>query len=313
MQAEPSIEHHYQNLIFDSGRWSHFTPRDGDVVVCTSYKAGTTWTQMMCALLIHQSPRLARPLAELSPWLDMRLSPIDEVIANFESQTSRRVIKTHTPLDGFPYYPNVSYVYCARDPRDVFMSMQNHLANVDMQRASALITAQGIKVEPPPPLPEDVNVRFKMWMTMGTFAWEQDGLPYWSNFHHAETFWAHRDLPNIHFMHFTDLKANLDDDMRRLADFLRIEVDENDWPALVKAATFEEMKANADRTAPDTHHGIWRSNARFFNTGANDQWGDALSEANQQLYQQLTRERYDHEMLDWLERGSAAHRATLSA
>jgi len=51
--TRPSIEHEYRNLIFDSTRWDRFTPRDGDVVVCTSYKAGTTWTQMICGLLIH--------------------------------------------------------------------------------------------------------------------------------------------------------------------------------------------------------------------------------------------------------------------
>ena len=144
MQTKPSVEHRYKSLIFDSERWSRFTPRDGDVVVCTCYKAGTTWTQMMCALLIHQSPELPSPLAELSPWLDMQLSPIDEVIANFESQTTRRVIKTHTPLDGFPYFDNVSYVYCTRDPRDIFMSMQNHVANLDYERAVGLMRAQGL-------------------------------------------------------------------------------------------------------------------------------------------------------------------------
>jgi aryl sulfotransferase len=147
---KPSIEHLYKNLIFDSGRWSHFTPRDRDVVVCTSYKAGTTWTQMMCALLIHQAPELPAPLAEISPWLDMQLSPIQEVVANFEAQNGRRVIKTHTPLDGIPYFENVSYVYCARDPRDVFMSLQNHLANVDLERALGLIAAQGVEVGAPP-------------------------------------------------------------------------------------------------------------------------------------------------------------------
>jgi aryl sulfotransferase len=140
---------------------------------------------------------------------------------------------------------------------------------------------------------------------MGTFEWEQDGLPYWSNFHHAETFWAHRDLPNIHFQHFSDLKKDLAGEMRRLARFLRAEVDERTWPALVKAATFDDMKANAHRTAPDTNPGIWRSNGQFFNKGENDQWRGAITDANQRLYQELTRRRYDPEMLEWLEGGSA--------
>ncbi len=310
MSSKPSLQHRYENRIFDSGRWARFTPRDGDVVVCTSYKAGTTWTQMMCALLIHQSPRLPSPLAELSPWLDMKLAPIDEVVARFEAQSFRRVIKTHTPLDGFPYHDNVSYVYCARDPRDVFMSMQNHIANVDHERMFGLLASRGVELERTPPLPDDIDERFELWLTTGTFEWEQDGLPFWSAFHHAETFWPYRDLPNIHFLHFADLKKDLPGEMRKLADFLGVEIDESDWPELTRAATFEEMRDKADRTAPDTNHGIWRSNRRFFNKGENGQWRRALTEASHELYRRLTRERYEPDMLEWLERGSEASDVT---
>jgi aryl sulfotransferase len=296
----------YENLIFDSARWSKFTPRDDDVVVCTSYKAGTTWTQMICLLLVHQTPRLPAPLGEISPWLDMKLSGIDEVVGDFEAQHHRRVIKTHTPLDGIPYYDNVDYVVCARDPRDVFVSLQNHLANADMVKAIALIEAQGIKVDLPPPLPDDIDTRFALWMTQGTFPWERDGLPYWSHFHHTETYWAERRRDNIHFLHYADLKGDLGGQMRRLAGLLGIEVDEARWPALIKAATFEDMKANADRTAPDTHHGTWKSNSQFFHAGLNEQWRGELSAASLALYDKLSRAGYDPVMVDWLERGGQA-------
>src|SRR5262245_48012158 len=114
MNTRPAIEHRYEHVIFDSGRWSQFVPRKGDVVVCTSYKAGTTWTQMICLLLVHKSPQLPARLSDLAPWLDIRVAPIGDVIKNFESQKFRRVIKTHTPLDGFPYYDEVNYVFCGR-------------------------------------------------------------------------------------------------------------------------------------------------------------------------------------------------------
>src|SRR5437868_4185942 len=121
MHATHAVERHYQNFVFDSARWARFTPRDGDVVVCTSYKAGTTWTQMICALILHGTPNLPAPLAELSPWLDMRLEAIDDVLAALERQPFRRVIKTHTALDGLPIHDEATYIVCGRDPRDVFM------------------------------------------------------------------------------------------------------------------------------------------------------------------------------------------------
>ena len=306
MHAVPTIEHVYKNIVFDSGRWARFTPRDGDVVVCTSYKAGTTWMQMICLLLIHQSPRLPAPLAELAPWLDMELSPIGEIVASLDAQRFRRVIKTHTPLDGLPYYPSVTYLFCGRDPRDVFMSLQNHLANADIEQLMKLMAAQGITPEAPPPLPDDLDERFRLWLTVGSFDWEEDGVPYWSHFHHAETFWAFRQLPNIHLLHYSDLKSDLAGQMRRVAHALGIDIDEAKWPELVKAATFEDMKANADRTAPDAHHGIWINNSQFFHKGENAQWRGALSDASLQLYDEVTRARYEPVLLSWLENGSGA-------
>ncbi len=306
MTATPAIEHHYKTFIFDSARWSHYTPRDGDILICTSYKAGTTWTQMICGLLIHQTPTLPAPLSVLSRWLDMSSNPIDEVIAGFDAQPHRRFIKTHTPLDGLPYFDNVDYVYCGREPRDVFISTINHFDNMDMDAFAKLFADQGEEFTPPPPLPDDINERFKLWMTEGVFDWEQDGVPFWSHFRHAQTFWDHRGAPNIHFLHYSDLKLDLDEQMRRLASLLNIDIPEETWSSLVRAATFDEMKTNADMTAPDADKGVWKTNARFFNKGVNEQWRGVLSNESLKLYDELSRERYPADMMNWLEQGSLA-------
>lgn len=306
MSKKPVVTHHYQNFVFDSSRWSAYTPRDGDIIVCTSYKAGTTWTQMICALLIHQTPNLPQPLAKLSRWLDMRLISIDDVITNFDAQPHRRVIKTHTPLDALPYFENVRYVFCGREPRDVFMSVQNHLSNMDMETFGALLHEQGADMETPPELPDDINERFKLWMTVGAFDWEEDGLPFWSHFRHADTYWKFSALPNIHFLHYTDLKRDLDGQMRRLANLLDLDVSEEKWPALVNAATFNSMKENADTTAPDADKGVWVNNGQFFNRGENEQWRGVLSEESLALYDDITKQRYSSDLIAWLEQGSLA-------
>lgn len=305
MPSTPTREHEYVSVFFDSRRWDSFKRRPGDIVVCTSYKAGTTWTQMICALLVHKAPDLPRTLAELSPWLDMNLSSMDAIKANYGGQDHRRIIKTHTPLDGLPYDPEVTYIVCGRDPRDVFMSMQNHLENHNMAQSVKLLTKHGLSVEPPPPLPEDTNERFHMWITRASFDWEQDGAPYWSHFRHAETFWRFRHLPNIHFTHYADLKVDLEGQMRHIAGLIGETVDEGLWPDLIQAATFDSMKANADRTAPDTDHGTWKSNSRFFNKGENEQWRGVLSEENLALYHRVKAERYDAALINWIENGGA--------
>ena len=307
MTMKPVREHHYELPIFDSKRWDQFTPRSGDIIVCTSYKAGTTWTQMICALLIHNEPVLPAPLGQLSPWLDVRFSSIDNIIANLNSQNHRRIIKTHTPLDGLPYYDNVDYVVCGRDPRDVFMSLQNHLSNGtgNPDHIVKLMIANGATFpsKPPDPLPADIQKRFQLWLSQASFPWEQDGLPYWSHFRHMETFWKYQDLPNIHLIHYANLKKNLSKEMKQLAIKLDIKTSRGNWDELVAAASFESMKANADHTAPDTQHKVWINNSNFFHKGESGQWRGVLDSSSLDMYEKVSRERYDVNMLHWLENG----------
>ena len=93
----------YRSLISDSARWDGFDFRPGDIVISTPPKCGTTWTQMICALLVFQTTTFDQPLDLISPWLDMLTRERDDVVADLEAQTHRRFIKTHTPLDGLPY------------------------------------------------------------------------------------------------------------------------------------------------------------------------------------------------------------------
>ncbi|MBA2521671.1 MAG: sulfotransferase domain-containing protein, partial [Chloroflexia bacterium] len=71
----------YRSIVADSGRWDGFAFRPGDVVISTPAKCGTTWTQMLCALLIFDGPVFPALLSEVSPWLDMCTRPLAEVTA----------------------------------------------------------------------------------------------------------------------------------------------------------------------------------------------------------------------------------------
>jgi len=102
----------YEASMYDSSRWDGFELRPGDIIISTPPKCGTTWTQMICALLILQEPELPLPLDALSPWIDMVTRARTDVFADLEAQTHRRFIKTRTPLDGIPSDPAVTYI-CA--------------------------------------------------------------------------------------------------------------------------------------------------------------------------------------------------------
>jgi hypothetical protein len=90
----------YRSVVADSARWEGFRFRPGDIVISTPPKCGTTWMQRLVALLVFDDTQLYAPISRISPWLDMQLAPLEEVAALLDAQRHRRLIKTHTPLDG---------------------------------------------------------------------------------------------------------------------------------------------------------------------------------------------------------------------
>ena len=111
----PVVPRQYRAVMFDSARWDDFEFRADDIVICSPAKAGTTWTQMLCALLIFRTDQFDAPLTEISPWIDMFTATRDDVFARLAAQSHRRFIKTHTPLDGIAFPPEVTRICVARD------------------------------------------------------------------------------------------------------------------------------------------------------------------------------------------------------
>lgn len=299
----PQRLHRYVTPVADSDRWDSFVHRSGDIIVCTPPKCGTTWSQMLCALMVHQSPRLPLPLTRLSRWIERLREPPEVVAADFAAQPFRRILKSHTPLDGLPYFADVSYVVCGRDPRDAFLSMIDHFANLSPETRAEVAMRVGQEA---PSLPTDPNELFAIWQTVGDQAWTQDGFPMGSVTGFIATFWPFRRLPNLFFMHYADLMGDLDAEMRRLSAFLGIPVDEARWPELVKAGSFAAMRQGADGAAPGAHTGEWTSNADFFRMARMGQWREGLTKENQALYEDLNTRRLDPSLKAWIERGRSA-------
>jgi len=118
----------YKNVIFDSERWCGFEFRPDEIVISTPPKCGTTWTQMICALILLQTTSFDQPVDIISPWLDMQTRPRDDIVADLESQTHRRFIKNHTPLDGIPWESTVTYITVG----EVAVSWHHHMADMDI-------------------------------------------------------------------------------------------------------------------------------------------------------------------------------------
>jgi aryl sulfotransferase len=287
----------YQSPDEDSARWLGFPYRDGDIVISTRSKTGTTWVQMICALLIFQTPRLPAPLAELSPWLDHLIAPRDQVYAQLATQPHRRFIKTHSPLDGIPLDPRASYIVTARHPLDMFVSLYHQAGNIDRAKLRRL-TGQPEPTGPPRP-GRSLHDALLQWIGNDTDPREHpDELPgvMW----HLSDAWSRRHEPNVLLVHYDSLSTDLEAQMRHLAARLSITVPEPTWPALVQAATFQSMRANADALVPTT--GLFKSNAAFFRRGTSGAAREILSDAEIATYHARAAQLAPPDLLTWLHR-----------
>ncbi len=300
----------YRNVVADNARWEGFAFRPGDIVISTPPKCGTTWTQMICALLIFQTPTLARPLGLTSPWLDMLTRPLEAVLADLDAQTHRRFIKSHTPLDGLPFDERVTYICVGRDLRDVALSWDNHMANIDEAALfEARRAAVGLDDLPAelrqglPPMPDSEIERFWQWVDDPTPPTEGAASSLVGTLHHLSSFWEVRDHGNVILLHYDELQTDLEGQMRRLADLLGIAVPADRWRELARAATFREMRSRADDVAPEISHNVWRDNQRFFNRGMSGQWRSILNDIDLQRYDARVSALAAPELSTWVHRG----------
>ncbi len=294
----PPLPVHYQSPDEDSARWLDFPYRPGDIVISTRSKHGTTWMQMICALLIFRTLELPAPLAELSPWLDWLVLPHQEILDRLAAQQHRRFIKTHTPLDGLPLDPHVTYLVVARHPLDAAVSMYHQGNNLDRERLRELTGSAepASQVAARPPLGE--------WL----LAWidrdvdprdELDSLP--GVLHHLTDAWPRGSERNVVLVHYDDLSADLEGQMRQLADRLGLAVPEPLWPELAAAATFPAMRAHARQLAPDPT-GVLRDQTAFFRSGTSGAAQQLLSSDEVSGYYARARQLAPDDLLSWLHR-----------
>jgi aryl sulfotransferase len=294
-----AAQREYRTWIVDSRRWQGYRPRAGDIIIATYPKCGTTWTQRIVSLLVFQTTE-PRPVMEISAWVDRRIGePIETMFAAIEAQPHRRFLKSHLPLDGLPLHDEVRYIHVARDGRDVAMSYHNHCTGFSQPVLERLDRA-GLEDEtigrPYPRAEEDPAEFFRRWVA------GEDGRMM-CFFHTERTWWEARKRPNVLLVHYNDLKADLSGEMRRIADFLDIEVEPALWPDLVGAAGFAAMRRDGDALMGRVTESFQGGSRRFFHQGRNGRWQGVVRDADLALYRARTEAELPRDCAHWLGAG----------
>jgi hypothetical protein len=186
--------------------------------------------------------------------------------------------------------------------------MDRHIDNMDVAgfldaraRAAAIDGIELAPLQPPPPRPEGDRDRFWRWVDDETPP-TQIGSSLRRTLEHVQTFRdAPDDLDVVH-LHYDDLQADLEGQMRQLAARLGIDIAEGRWPDLVRAATFESMRSSADTTVPGGGRDHWIDPTAFFSRGTSGQWREILDEADLARYAARVRSLAPDDLVDWLHR-----------
>ena len=300
--AKPERTRVYQNHTIDSTRWDRFEHRAGDIVIASSYKSGTTWTQAIVANLLYPDGELPQPVWQLSPWLDMRPLPLERILGGLEAQTGRRFIKTHLPLDALPFDERVQYIFVGRDGRDVAMSLWNHYSHFNAAGFTSVNETPGRNGPPLPPAPADVNAFFRDWCAKGWFEWEGDGHPYWSHLRTVQTWFDWEHLPNIHLLHYADLKEDTAGVIVETAVYLGLERSPAQIAEVLERTGLDRMRADGDLYMnPANFEGGFDT---FFFKGTNGRWQDEITPQNLALYDAACERALTPECRAWMDRGA---------
>lgn len=294
----------FRDFTCDSRRWAGYKPREGDVIIATAPKVGTTWMQQIVKLLVFQSAE-PQPLGELSPWIDCRFrQPIEEVLPRIEAQTHRRFLKSHLPLNALPIYDEVRYIHVARDGRDACMSLLNHYGSFSseaLENFDKIGLSDETINQPFPRLPKTEREFFLHWIADGEKGSPERMSDFFFDLEHS--FWTERRRANLILVHYNDLKANLSGEMKRIAEFLDITTPVALWPRLVEAATFDAMKRDGGKLMPQVERLLVDGHENFFYKGTNSRWRNVLTDADVALYNRKIAARLSPSLIRWLTEG----------
>jgi aryl sulfotransferase len=199
-----------------------------------------------------------------------------------------------------------------RDVRDVAWSLYNHQGSYTDGFLAAL-NAQPDSLGPRISRPScDVRDFYLYFIETGGVFEPDAGAPYGGDtgasdfWAHTQGFFDHRRAPNLLLVHYAKLKADLPGEIRRIARFLDIPLDEALLPRVVEHCAIDRMRsAAATDPSADAMLRLAFSDgaASFFYKGTNGRWKDVLTPEEIDRADEIAAQRLTPDCAHWLKTG----------
>ncbi|XP_049615530.1 sulfotransferase 1C1 [Syngnathus scovelli] len=205
---------------------SAFCPDASDLLIATYPKAGTTWTQEIVDLLLHNGDAEAcrrAPTPVRSPFLEIwSPPPIPSGLDLLNKMAPPRIIKTHLPIQLVPtgfWEKKCKTIYIARNAKDNMVSYYyfDHMN----------------KTQPEPGPWEGYIHKFMR----GELSWG-------SWYDHVKGYWEAREKKNILYLFYEDMKENPRREVERIMKYLDLTLPDDVISRIVELTSFKNMKEN---------------------------------------------------------------------
>lgn len=272
--------------------------RPDDVLITTFPKSGTSWMQEIIWTMVH-NPKLDNPKAQESLWLR---SPDISLDMMFDSKTlggkapesyqkkfreqcpgknekegvtlhladaepSPRILKSHYPFTLMPkdVLDRVKVVYVARNPKDMAISLFNNF------KMFKVFEFESEKEE-----------YFKDIMNNKTLY-----CPYWP---HVKEAWGKRHHPNLLFLFYEDMKADIMKELGRINEFLGTGLSQESLENVARHTSFSAMKSRGEPITDPVFDKKDDNEVRFFRKGTTGDWKNHFSPEMQKEFDQWIKE-----------------------
>uniref|UniRef100_A0A670KAR0 Sulfotransferase n=1 Tax=Podarcis muralis TaxID=64176 RepID=A0A670KAR0_PODMU len=204
----------------------NFQARPDDLLLSTYPKAGTTWIQEIVSMIQHRGdPQKCdqAPIHQRIPFIDLfPPKPFPHGLDEAEVMPSPRTLKSHLPVPLLPpsfWEQNCKIIYVARNAKDNAVSYFHfHRMNKGM--------------------PEPGNWdEFLENFLMGKIAWG-------SWFDHVRGWWEAKERYQILYLFYEDMKEDPAREIRKVAQFLGLQLPDQVVNQIVQHTMFENMQVN---------------------------------------------------------------------